>query len=150
MIARQSIISQLTSNTMDGRSTNALTTLCSTVAQRAISILHEVQPLIEPLGSGLDRLGALLELTTSLGELRLQASQLDASLATGTVSMAAYDAFKQHLTDCDGATAVLYKQLLRLQADNIESINSEFLAAYDWTVKANSQLLQGFLQVAAA
>jgi hypothetical protein len=135
---------------MDGRSTNALTTLCSTVAQRAISITHEVQLLIEPLGSGLDKLQALLELNDSLEELKLQASQLDASLPTSTVSMAAHDAFKQHLTNCDGLMAVLYKQVLRLQADNIETINSEFLAAYNQTVKANSQLLKGFLQIVAA
>ncbi|KAM0463140.1 hypothetical protein ACHAPV_003266 [Trichoderma viride] len=135
---------------MDGRSTNALTTLCSTVAQRAISILHEVQLLIEPLGSGLDKLEALLELNNSLEELKLHASQLDASLAASTVSMAAHDAFKQHLTNCDRIMAVLYKQILRLQADNIDSINSEFLAVYDQTVKADSQLLKGFLQVVAA
>ncbi|KAM0487104.1 hypothetical protein ACHAPX_000372 [Trichoderma viride] len=135
---------------MDGRSTNALTTLCSTVAQRAIAILHEVQLLIEPLGSGLDKLEALLEFNTSLEELKVQASQLDASLAASTVSMAAHDAFKQHLTNCDGIMAVLYKQILRLQADNVETINGEFLAVYDQTVKANSQLLNGFLQVVAA
>ncbi|KAK1241257.1 hypothetical protein MKX08_001231 [Trichoderma sp. CBMAI-0020] len=135
---------------MDGRSTNALTTLCSTVAQRAIAILHEVQLLIEPLGSGLDKLEALLGLKNSLEELKLQASQLDASLAASTVSMAAHDAFKQHLTNCDRIMAVLYKQVLRLQADNIEIINGEFLAVYDQTVKANSQLLKAFFQVVAA
>ncbi|UKZ66367.1 uncharacterized protein TrAtP1_007543 [Trichoderma atroviride] len=135
---------------MDGRSTNALTTLCSTVAQRAIAIVHEVQLLTEPLGAGLDRLEALLELKNSLEALKLQASQLDASLAASIVSMAAHDAFKQHLTNCDRIMAVLYKQVLRLQADNIETMNSEFLATYDQTVKANSQLLTGFLQVVAA
>lgn len=139
---------------MDGRSTNALTTLCSAVAQRAIAIVHEVQLLIEPLGSGsgssLDKLYALLELTNSLEELKLQASQLDASLAVSTVSMAAHDAFKQHLTNYDRAMAVLYKQILRLQADNIGSINNEFLAAHSQAAKANSQLLKGFLQIIAA
>lgn len=133
---------------MDGRSTSALTTLCSTVAQRAISIIHELQLLLEPLGSG-DKVDALLELSNALEELKLQASQLDSTLGACTVSMAAHDAFKQHLTNCDGAMAILYKQILRLQADNIDSINIDFLAAYNQTVKENSQLLKSFLQVAA-
>ncbi|KAH8123640.1 hypothetical protein FP744_10005830 [Trichoderma asperellum] len=135
---------------MDGRSTSALTTLCSSVAQRAIAIIHEVQLLIEPLGSGLDKLDALFELSNGLEELNLQATQLDSSLATCTVSMVAHDAFKEHLTNCDGTTATLYKQVLHLQEDNIGSISDEFLAAYIETVKAYGQLLKSFLKIAAA
>lgn len=135
---------------MDGRSTSALTTLCSTVAQRATAIIHEVRLLIERLGSGLDKLEALLELSNALEELKFQASQLDASLAVCTISMVAHDAFKQHLTNCDATMAVLYKQVLHLQEDNIGSINDEFLAAYHETVKAYSQLLKSFLQIATA
>ncbi|KAL6904188.1 ankyrin repeat-containing domain protein [Trichoderma evansii] len=136
---------------MDGRSTNALTTLCSAISQRAISIVHEVQVFIEPLGSGLDRVSEnkLSELKNALEELKDQASQLDASLRTATVSMAAHDAFLQHLTTCDGTLAILYKQVLRLQAETLDRVNIEFLVAYNQTIQANSQLLEGFVRVAA-
>lgn len=136
---------------MDGRSTNALTTLCSAISQRAISIIHEVQVSIEPLGSGLDRASEdkLSELKNALEELKDRASQLDASLRTSTVSMAAHDAFLQHLTTCDGTLAILYKQVLRLQAETLDRINIEFVVAYNQTIQANSQLLEGFIRVAA-
>ncbi|KAL7793010.1 ankyrin repeat-containing domain protein [Trichoderma ceciliae] len=135
---------------MDGRSISALTTLCSATAQRAISSANEVQVLIAVLNSShheesISQLSALADALEELGQL---AAQLDASLVTSTVSMEVYDAFKQLLIGCDGTATALYKQLLRLQPDNIGSLNAEFVVAYSQTVKANSRLLERIIDIA--
>ncbi|KAM0255252.1 hypothetical protein ACHAQJ_005960 [Trichoderma viride] len=134
---------------MDGRSINALTTLCSGIAQRAISSAHEVQVLIDLSSSNQDKRNALLSLASALKELHQQASQLDDSLVASTIFMEAHDTFKQLLTGCDGTLAILYKQVMRLQPDNVDSANVEFLMAYDQTVKANSKLLKNLLDIAS-
>jgi hypothetical protein len=135
---------------MDGRSINSLTTLCSSIAQRAISSANEVYSLIDLPSLSQDKLDALSTLADTLEELNQQAAQLDVSLAASTVSMEAHDTFKQLLTGCDATMAILYKQILRIQSDNVDSVNIGFLSAYDQTVKANNKLLKSFLDIATA
>lgn len=131
------------SKAMDGHSISSLTTLCSGISQRAISSANEIQSLVEPLDSSQHSISQpLSSLASALEELNQRASQLDVCLITSTVAMQVQDAFKELLTTCDGTMTVLHKQLMRLQPDNIESVNMEFLVAYYQTVKANSKLLE--------
>ncbi|RFU80487.1 ankyrin repeat [Trichoderma arundinaceum] len=127
---------------MDGHSTAALTTLCSAIAQRAISSANEAQSLFEALDSSDHDISQLSSLAGALEELNQRASKLDVSLISSTISIDLHGAFKQYLTECDGTMTVLYKQLLRLQPDNIGSLNVEFVAAYCQVVGANSKLLE--------
>ncbi|KAH6608491.1 ankyrin repeat [Trichoderma cornu-damae] len=134
---------------MDGRSTTALTTLCSAIEQRAISSAHEVQSLVAALESTPCDIPQLSLLASALEELNQRASQLDASLISSTVSMELHDTFKQLLTRCDASVTVLYKQLLRLRPDNAGSINTEFLAAHWQAVNANGELLNWIKSIVA-
>ncbi|KAL6886327.1 ankyrin repeat-containing domain protein [Trichoderma longibrachiatum] len=128
---------------MDGRSISSLTTLCSGISQRAISGANELRSLVEALGSSnRNVLSVLTSLASGLEELNQRAAQLDAALVTATVAMLVQDGLKEHLTSCDGMMTVLYKQLMRLQPDNIKSLNVDFVVAYYQAAMAYSRLLE--------
>lgn len=127
---------------MDGRSVTALTTLCSTISQRTISCANEVRVLVEALDPRQHGVSPLTSLASALEELNQQATQLEESLNSSTISMQTHDSFIELLIKCDGTITVLYKQLLRLQPDNVGRVNVEFLVAYFRTIMANSNLLK--------
>ncbi|KAK1249371.1 hypothetical protein MKX07_002887 [Trichoderma sp. CBMAI-0711] len=133
---------------MDGRSISSLTTLCSGISQRAISSAIELRSLVEALGpSHRNVLPVLTSLASALEELSQRASQLDAALVTSTVAMLVQDGLKEHLTSCDGMMTVLYKQLMRLQPDVIESLNVEFVVAHYQAAMANSRLMESTVDI---
>ncbi|KAK4085131.1 uncharacterized protein Triagg1_121 [Trichoderma aggressivum f. europaeum] len=133
---------------MDGRSISSLTTLCSGISQRAISGGYEIQSLVGGLDSSRQNVSQLLSsLGSALQELGQWASKLETSLVASTVAMLVQDGFKDLLTTCDGTMTVLHKQLMRLQADNAERINIDFLVAYYQTIKANISLLESMVDV---
>ncbi|KAH0491090.1 hypothetical protein TgHK011_002533 [Trichoderma gracile] len=133
---------------MDGRSISSLTTLCSGISQHAISSANELRSLVEALGSShRNVLPVLTSLASALEELSQRAAELDAALVTSTVAMLVQDGLKEHLTGCDGMMTVLYKQLLRLQPDNIESLNVEFVVAHYQAAMANSRLLESMMDI---
>ncbi|PNP51369.1 hypothetical protein THARTR1_08019 [Trichoderma harzianum] len=117
---------------MDGRSISSLTTLCSGTSQRAISGGYEIQSLVGGLDSSRQNVSQLLSsLGSALQELGQWASKLETSLVASTVAMLVQDGFKDLLTTCDGTMTVLHKQLMRLQSDNVERINIDFLCRKD-------------------
>ncbi|KAL7809757.1 ankyrin repeat-containing domain protein [Trichoderma gracile] len=133
---------------MDGRSISSLTTLCSGISQRAISSANELRSLVKALGSSHRNVFPVLtSLASALEELSQRAAELDAALVTSTVAMLVQDGLKEHLTRCDGMMTVLYKQLLRLQPDNIESLNVEFVVAHYQAAMANSRLLESMMDI---
>ncbi|KAL7942515.1 ankyrin repeat-containing domain protein [Trichoderma barbatum] len=133
---------------MDGRSISSLTTLCSGISQRAISGANEIQSVVEALDASRQNISELLSsLANALEELNQWASRLDAGLVTSTVAISVQDSSKELLTSCDGTMTVLHKQLMRLNPDNVGSINIDFLVAYYQTVKANSRLLEYMLDI---
>ncbi|KAL6693970.1 ankyrin repeat-containing domain protein [Trichoderma pleuroticola] len=133
---------------MDGRSISSLTTLCSGISQRAISGGYEIQSLVGGLDSSRQNVSQLLSsLGSALQELGQWASKLETSLVASTVAMLVQDGFKDLLTTCDGTMTVLHKQLMRLQSDNVERINIDFLVAYYQTIKANISLLELMVEV---
>ncbi|KAL6872914.1 ankyrin repeat-containing domain protein [Trichoderma novae-zelandiae] len=133
---------------MDGRSISSLTTLCSGISQRAISSANELQSLVEALDSSHRNVSPVLtSLAGALEELNQRASRLDVALVTSTVAMLVQDGLKEHLTSCDGMMTVLYKQLMRLQPDNVGSLNVEFVVAYYQMAMANSRLLESAMDI---
>lgn len=133
---------------MDGRSISSLTTLCSGISQRAISGASEIQSLVGGLDSSRQNVSQLLSsLASALQELSQWTSKLENCLVASTVAMLVQDGFKDLLTTCDGTMTVLHKQLMRLQSDNVERINIDFLVAYYQTIKANISLLESMVDV---
>ncbi|KAL7953501.1 ankyrin repeat-containing domain protein [Trichoderma compactum] len=136
---------------MDGRSISSLTTLCSGLSQRAISGGYEIQSLVGRLDSSRQNVSQLLSsLGSALQELGQWASKLETCLVASTVAILVQDGFKDLLTTCDGTMTVLHKQLMRLQSDNVERINIDFLVAYYQTIKANIGLLESMVDVVQA
>lgn len=133
---------------MDGRSISSLTTLCSGISQRAISGGYEIQSLVGGLDSSRQNVSQLLSsLSSALQELGQWTTKLENCLVATTVAILVQDGFKQLLTSCDGTMTVLHKQLMRLQSDNVERINIDFLVAYYQTIKANISLLESMVDV---
>ncbi|QYT02195.1 ANK_REP_REGION domain-containing protein [Trichoderma simmonsii] len=133
---------------MDGRSISSLTTLCSGISQRAISGASEIQSLVGGLDSSRQNVSQLLSsLASALQELSQWTTKLETCLVATTVAILVQDGFKELLTSCDGTMTVLHKQLMRLQSDNVERINIDFLVAYYQTVKANISLLESMVDV---
>ncbi|KAL7911806.1 ankyrin repeat-containing domain protein [Trichoderma velutinum] len=133
---------------MDGRSISSLTTLCSGTSKQAISGAYEIQSLVGGLDASRPDLSQLLSsLAGALQELGQWASKLENCLVASTVAILVQDGFKGLLTSCDGTMTVLHKQLMRLQSDNVERINIDFLVAYYQTIKANISLLESMVDV---
>ncbi|KAK0761295.1 hypothetical protein N5P37_006243 [Trichoderma harzianum] len=133
---------------MDGRSISSLTTLCSGISQRAISGASEIQSLVGGLDSSRQNVSQLLSsLASALQELSQWTTKLENCLVASTVAILVQDGFKDLLTSCDGTMTVLHKQLMRLQSDNVERINIDFLVAYYQTIKANISLLESMVDV---
>lgn len=133
---------------MDGRSISSLTTLCSGISQRAISGASEIQSLVGGPDSSRQNVSQLLSsLASALQELSQWTTKLENCLVASTVAILVQDGFKELLTSCDGTMTVLHKQLMRLQSDNVERINIDFLVAYYQTIKANISLLESMVDV---
>ncbi|KAH7150368.1 ankyrin repeat-containing domain protein [Dactylonectria estremocensis] len=133
---------------MDAFSVVSLTSLTTTISNRALSSATELNELLQALGR--DHLASeiLFALSNALHRHQQQVAQLQAALdGAHTISVRLQAHLSQSLTACDATAAVLNKQVMRLQPDNVELFDESFCAAHGDAVRAYSQLFDVFVKL---
>jgi hypothetical protein len=141
---------------MDSFSTTSLTTLLEAISQRIASSTGEIRTLLQQYkdvdssDEHGDPTATLSALAHNLEHFQSQAHRLKSSVqSVRVVSERLQGALTSRLAQCDADSAVLGKQLMRLQPENLGSVNqaavrtfeevlSTYIALFDWLSNALS------------
>ncbi|CAM1511832.1 Fc.00g093450.m01.CDS01 [Cosmosporella sp. VM-42] len=133
---------------MDSFSVVSLTSLTSSISHRTVSSTEEIKELIETLNLEYAAIPQLAAVSTSLADLHGRVVQLGESLnGSSSISQRLQTHLSQSLGSCDGITAVLNKQVMRLQADTLATLNPLFLTAYAEALTAYGRLFHFFVNL---
>ncbi|KAH6895887.1 ankyrin repeat-containing domain protein [Thelonectria olida] len=133
---------------MDGFSVISLTALGSTIANRALSSAEELNELIATLGSHHGSISHLSTFSSLLHKLHQHVVQLETALnGASVISLRLQTDLSQCLGSCDGIMAVLNKQVMRLQPENVAQLDETFLAVQGHTLEAYCQLFDFFVKL---
>ena len=133
---------------MDSFSVTSLTSLTSTISHRALSSAEELNNLTETAQPQHDLAPLISEFSKALQQLYERASLLEESLSSATaISEGLRTDLTKWLNSCDQTTAVLSKQVLRLQADTLDSLEPFFVNVYVKTVVGYARLFHFFVTV---
>jgi len=130
-------------------STAAVDSACSTICQRVISTLSELDGLVksgDPASSGVQRLLALSE---RLSAFREAVETLRESISTATVvSPVVQSGLRTSLQPCSSASATIEKEIIRLQSGfTADAIDTAAVLEYEDHQAANAQLFALFAQI---
>lgn len=133
---------------MDGFSVLSLTSLTSSITHRLQAGQEEIWELLqasEARDSGPEaRLAAFVDTLQRITQCTIR---LEKSLNCATaISEGLQTHLSQSLGSCDGTTAVLNKQIMRLQPETISTLNTSFLTAYKSTLDAHVDLFGFFVR----
>ncbi|KAM5347846.1 hypothetical protein ACJ41O_007670 [Fusarium nematophilum] len=129
----------------DGFSVISLTSLGSTISNRVLSSAEELNELNGTLETENAQLAAF---AAALLQLHHRVSQLETALNGATaISVRMQTHLSQSLGSCDVITAVLNKQVMRLQADTLPVMDEVFLLVYSDAVVAFNGLFAFFVKV---
>ncbi|KFA67044.1 hypothetical protein S40285_07255 [Stachybotrys chlorohalonatus IBT 40285] len=133
---------------MDGFSSASLTSLCTSISHRAIACVGEVKSLVATVSSDEAHAVQLARLVSSLEEFISNVVDLETSLNSSTViSQRTQSELNRALVTCDGATAVLNKQLMRLHAENVADLDWTAFAIYNDLLLAHGELFAYFIEI---
>ena len=134
---------------MDGFSVTSLTSLCTSIANRAASSAAELDALVKssPPDSTSDLLCTVQDF---LAKLNLEASQLERALDGATcISQSLQGALHKMLAMGDEAFGKLHKQLMRLQPQNVHAVDTNYVLKFVPLLMTHVQVLQLFTEAAA-
>jgi hypothetical protein len=136
---------------MDGFSVTSLTTACSTISQRALASAGEIRSLERSIGEEDSRLRGLAVLAGLLDEASRNVLQLEQTLNSAT---AIAERLRLKLDDTLKATepaiATLNKQIMRVQATNVDQLSTVYLDKQKTLVSAYSQLFGFYTRLLTA
>ncbi|KAH8736375.1 ankyrin repeat-containing domain protein [Ilyonectria robusta] len=133
---------------MDGFSVVSLTSSAATISNRALSSAEELKELIQNLDSQHFTIPHLSPLGDALHQLHQQVAQLQTALnGASAISVRLQTHLSQSLEACDGIAAVLNKQVMRLQADNLLLFDETFCAVHSHTLVSYCQLFDVFVKL---
>lgn len=123
----------------DGFSVTSLTSLCSSIANRAASSAGELDTL------GAARPGPILALAEHIRQIGRGASQLEQALdAAPAISQQLQHLLGRALATGDAATGRLHKQVMRLRAENLAAVDADYAEAYGRFLETYSRLFAYF------
>ncbi|KAI5463662.1 ankyrin repeat-containing domain protein [Mariannaea sp. PMI_226] len=133
---------------MDGFSVISLTSLGSTLANRALASAEELNELIRTLDPHHASIPQLSSFSSLLQKLHHQVLQLEATLhGARVISVRLQSHLSQCLGSCDGTMAGLNKQVMRLQPDNLPFLDEGFLAVQGHTLDAYCEVFDYFVKL---
>jgi hypothetical protein len=133
---------------MDGFSVISLTSLGSTIANRALSSAEELNELIATLDLHHGSISHLSTFSSLLHKLHQHVVELETALnGASAISLRLQTDLSQCLGSCDGIMAVLNKQVMRLQPENVAQLNGTFLAVQGYSLEAYCQLFDFFVKL---
>ncbi|KAF4974947.1 hypothetical protein FZEAL_8210 [Fusarium zealandicum] len=129
----------------DGFSVISLTSLGSTISHRVLSSAEELNELNGTLEAENSHLRAS---AATLYKLHQHVGELETALnGAAAISVRMQTLLSQTLGSCDAITAVLNKQLMRLQADTLPMLDGVFMVVYNDAVVAFARLFAFFVKV---
>ncbi|KAF7539120.1 hypothetical protein G7Z17_g12488 [Cylindrodendrum hubeiense] len=133
---------------MDGFSVISLTSLTSTITNRALSSIGELNELIQTIGQDHAATQDLTVLSGALHQLHQQVPQLETALnGASAISLRLQNHLSQSLASCDGIAAVLNKQVMRLQPNNVLLCDGEFCVVNGYALRTYCQLFDVFVML---
>ncbi|PNY28890.1 Ankyrin repeat protein [Tolypocladium capitatum] len=127
---------------MDGFSVTSVTSLCSSIANRAAYSAGELDSL------GAARPESIRALTERIGQINRGASQLGQALnGAAYISPQLQDVLKDALAAGDATTGKLQKQVMRLQAENLAAVDGDYAEAYGRSLGTYSRLFDYLSEV---
>lgn len=128
----------------DGFSVISLTSLGSTISLRLLSSVEELNELNTEHDQRLSPIAAALQ------ELHAQIQRLDKALESSSVfSTQLQTHLSGSLGSCDGFTAALNKQFMRLEPSTLPLLDEGFLTAHSNVVSTYGLLFEFFIKVLA-
>ncbi|KAF4994424.1 hypothetical protein FDECE_13124 [Fusarium decemcellulare] len=129
----------------DGFSVISLTSLGTTISHRVLSSAEE----FNELNSTLETENAHLSVSTArLYQLHHNVGELENALNSASViSVRLQTHLSQSLASCDVITAVLNKQVMRLQTDTLPMMDEVFMVVYNDAIVAFTRLFAFFVKV---
>ncbi|KAH7312488.1 ankyrin repeat protein [Stachybotrys elegans] len=125
----------------DGFTPLAFTSLCSNITNRGIACVSELRAIIQNLAQD-DHNIHLRSLADGLDSLSKKVEQLERALNAATViCQRLQNDLQQILSNCDTATGVLSKQIMRLQPANLIDIDWAFVLVYKELIQAQFHFL---------
>ncbi|KAK7413866.1 hypothetical protein QQX98_007283 [Neonectria punicea] len=133
---------------MDSFSVISLTSLGTTISHRALSSAEELNELIGNLDPQHASIPRLSTFSAALHQLHLQVAQLQSALDDSTaISLRLQTHLSQCLSSCDGITAGLNKQVMRLQPGTLPLLDETFLVVQNHALVGYSQLFAFFVKL---
>jgi predicted nucleic acid-binding Zn-ribbon protein len=134
---------------MDAFSVTSLTSTCQSLSSRAVAAASEIDALVGGGGNSaatkeqsavFEQLAAL---STKLQQFRQHVEQLQQCLQTAAMlSVELRTRLPAILPECDGAMAIITKQLMRLSSDTPgEKINARAISQYEASLEALTSML---------
>lgn len=125
---------------MDSFSIQSLTSLCTSIRTRTASSAAEIEVFTKSTGPVVvsDTLCAHRD---HLTKLTCEASSLKEALSNATViSQGLQDALIGVLTKVDASVGKLHKQLMRLQPENVQAVDTAYMLTFDHFLTAQIQV----------
>lgn len=131
---------------MDSFSVASLTSLTSTISHRTLSCAEELSEAIGTAEPQHDAAPLISEFAKAHRELHERALLLEESLNSATVfSETLRTQLSKWLNACDHTTAVLSKQVLRIQADTLDRLEPFFVNVYVKTLVGYARFFHFFV-----
>lgn len=136
---------------MDDFSLASIHSLCSSLSQSALSSVSELADILSRIPeNGNDRAIQLNELSGSLHSFSATVERLDAAVTSATtISPGGLSELSKCLSSCQTIIAPLGKQVMRLQADNIATLNGMYVQAHGDALVIYAQQMSFFEAVLA-
>lgn len=131
---------------MDGFSVASLTSLCTGISNRAAVSSSELRTLVATLPRGGDN-AQLYDLSFRLSTFGTQILKLERTLKTATViSQPLQRTLGRSLEISNETLAVVSKQLMRLQQENIHLVDWRLVGVYNDLMEISTALLDYFIE----
>ena len=135
---------------MDGFTVASLESSTTAIVQKAASAAAELNALTQTITSGSFRVQRLGQLSSGLQQLSDEADDLLSALgASSVISPRLQGALSRVLRRCEALMASLDKQVMRLQPDNVRSVNWTVVTVLTDFVGAHATLFGPFAEMLA-